>query len=304
MIDPDRPHRDQDPLDQNARSGAERSGVGAWDLELPARTLRWSTATRKLFDVGPDAPVDYDQFLALLDPQDRDRTAKAVQESIDTGCNFDVQYRIQRDSDEGHWVRAVGTIIDDADGAPARLSGIVIDIDHEKLLEDTVRTREQAFSLDPRYHSGCDDRDRRAWHHAVLFQRRRAAVRIQRTRGDRKEHQRADAGAGSQPTRRLSRALPEDRRTAHHRHRAHRHRHAPGRHDVSDASHHRRDELGRKTVLHRLRPRSHRAAANPGPPCRNCNPNWSTSRVSARWARWLPRWPTNSISRCRPSAIT
>ena len=145
MIDPDRPFRDQDPLDQNARSGAERSGVGAWDLELPARTLRWSTATRKLFDVGPDAPVDYDQFLALLDPQDRDRTAKAVQELIDTGCNFDVQYRIHRDSDEGHWVRAVGTIIDDADGAPARLSGIVIDINHEKLLEDTVRTRERHF---------------------------------------------------------------------------------------------------------------------------------------------------------------
>ena len=42
-------------------------------------------------------------------------------------------------------MRAVGTIIDDADGAPARLSGIVIDIDHEKLLEDTVRTRGRHF---------------------------------------------------------------------------------------------------------------------------------------------------------------
>ena len=42
-------------------------------------------------------------------------------------------------------MRAVGTIIDDADGAPARLSGIVIDINHEKLLEDTVRTRERHF---------------------------------------------------------------------------------------------------------------------------------------------------------------
>ena len=102
MIDPDRPFRDQDPLDQNTRSGAERSGVGAWDLELPTRALNWSTATRKLFGVGSDTPVDYDLFLSRLDAQDRDRTAQAVQESIDTGCNFDVRYRVLRGPDEGH----------------------------------------------------------------------------------------------------------------------------------------------------------------------------------------------------------
>src|SRR6478752_4214211 len=145
MIDPDRPFRDQDPLGQNARSGAEGSGVGAWDLELSTRTLSWSTATRKLFGVRSDAPVDFDVFLSLLDAQDRDHAARAVQESIDTGCNFDVQYRVHRDSDEGHWVRAVGTTINGPDGAPVRLSGIVIDINHEKLLEDTVRTRERHF---------------------------------------------------------------------------------------------------------------------------------------------------------------
>ena len=145
MIDPDRPFPDQDPLDQNARSRAEGSGVGAWDLELSTRTLFWSTATRKLFGVGSDAPVDYDLFLSLLDAQDRDRTARAMQESIDTGCNFDVQYRVRRDSDEGHWVRAVGTIINGPDGVPARLSGIMIDINREKLLEDTVTTRERHF---------------------------------------------------------------------------------------------------------------------------------------------------------------
>jgi two-component system sensor kinase FixL len=107
--------------------------------------LSWSTATRKLFGVGSDAPVDFDVFLSLLDAQDRDRAARAVQESIDTGCNFDVQYRLHRDSDDGHWVRAVGTTINGPDGAPARLSGVMIDINHEKRLEDDVRTSERHF---------------------------------------------------------------------------------------------------------------------------------------------------------------
>ena len=96
MIDVDRPFRNQDPLDENVRSGAEGSGVGTWDLDFSTRELNWSNTTRKLFGVAPDTAVDYELFLSLLDPQDRDRTAKAMQQSIDTGCNFDVQYRVHR----------------------------------------------------------------------------------------------------------------------------------------------------------------------------------------------------------------
>ena len=110
MIDVDRPFRNQDPLDENVRSGAEGSGVGTWDLDFSTRELNWSNTTRKLFGVAPDTAVDYEFFLSLLDPQDRDRTATALQQSIDTGSNFDVQYRLPR-SDEGHWVRALGAVI-------------------------------------------------------------------------------------------------------------------------------------------------------------------------------------------------
>src|SRR5690349_16811712 len=144
MIDVDRPFRNQDPLDENVRKGAEGSDVGTWDLDLSNRKLSWSSATRKLFGVAPDMAVDYELFLSLLDPQDRDRTAAALQQSIETSCNFDVQYRLSR-SDEGRWVRALGAIVSGPDGAPARLSGVMIDIDREKRLEEAVRIRERHF---------------------------------------------------------------------------------------------------------------------------------------------------------------
>ncbi|MBX9645767.1 MAG: PAS domain S-box protein [Xanthobacteraceae bacterium] len=145
MIDADRPFRSQDPLDQNIRSGAEGSGVGTWDFEFSTRELKWSNTTRKLFGLQPNAPVDYDIFLSLLDLQDRDHTAEAMRMSIETGCNFDVQYRVHRNSNAGHWVRALGAIVDGPDGNHARLSGVMIDIDREKRLEDAVRTRESHF---------------------------------------------------------------------------------------------------------------------------------------------------------------
>jgi two-component system sensor kinase FixL len=144
MIDVDRPFRSQDPLDENVRRGAERSGVGTWDLEFSTRKLNWSSTTRKLFGLAPEVPVDYDLFLSLLDPEDRDRTAGALQQSVDTGCNFDVQYRVYGHSDASRWVRALGAVVNGADG-PAHLSGVMIDIDREKRLEDAVRTREGHF---------------------------------------------------------------------------------------------------------------------------------------------------------------
>ena len=145
MIDVDRPFRSQDPLDQNVRRGVEGSGVGTWDFEFSTRELTWSNTTRKLFGVSPDTPIDYDIFLSLLDLQDRDRTAKAVQKSIDTGCNFDIQYRAHGHSDAGRWVRALGAVVADPDGRAARLSGVMIDIDREKRLEEELRTRERHF---------------------------------------------------------------------------------------------------------------------------------------------------------------
>ena len=124
-----------------SRDPASAPGI----LNFRTRELTWSNTTRKLFGVSPATPIDYDIFLSLLDLQDRDRTAEAMQQSIETGCNFDVQYRVHRHSDAGHWVRALGAIVAGSDGGPARLSGVMIDIDHEKRLEDDLRTRERHF---------------------------------------------------------------------------------------------------------------------------------------------------------------
>ena len=117
MIDVDRPFRSQDPLDQNVRSGAEGSGVGTWDFEFSTGELHMVEHHAKAVRRLAGAAVDYDLFLSLLDLQDRDRTAKAMQKSIETGCNFDVQYRVHRHSDAGHWVRALGAIVDGSDGS-------------------------------------------------------------------------------------------------------------------------------------------------------------------------------------------
>ena len=128
--------------DDYLRRGIDDSGVGLWELDLATHQLIWSDATRRLFGLPSEQPVSYDDFLSLLDPEDRERTEAAVQLSLDTGCNFDIQYRIRRASNDVHWVRTRGGMTRDQDGIPRHLSGVVLDIDDQKRLENALRTRE------------------------------------------------------------------------------------------------------------------------------------------------------------------
>lgn len=144
-MDVDRSFRHDDPFDHNVRIGIEESGVGTWDLELPTRKLILSNTASGLFDIPVNQPVGYDLFLSLLDGQDQDRTALALRRSVETGCNFDIQYKIARKSGSSHWVRMLGAIVKDAAGNPVRASGIVLDIDNEKRIEEALRIRENHF---------------------------------------------------------------------------------------------------------------------------------------------------------------
>lgn len=143
MADSEQFSFDQNAFDRNACLGIEGSGIGTWDLDPSSRQLTWSNTARRLFGVSAEQPIDYDLFLSRLDSGDRDRTVEAVNRSIKTNCKFDMQYKVRGQSGTGRWVRALGAIVRDTAGKkPARVAGIVLDIDNEKHLEDALKTQE------------------------------------------------------------------------------------------------------------------------------------------------------------------
>jgi two-component system sensor kinase FixL len=128
--------------DERLRLGIQGSGIGTWELDLSTHELVWSDATRTLFGVSDEQPIDYALFLSLLQPEDRDATELAVKQSVATGHGFDIQYRVRREHGGIHWIRARGGIIKNDDGIARHLCGIVLDIDEQKKLEEALRTRE------------------------------------------------------------------------------------------------------------------------------------------------------------------
>jgi two-component system, LuxR family, sensor kinase FixL len=136
------PASDDPVRNERFRLGIEGSGIGVWDLDLSTHRLLWSNAARALFGVPIDLPLTYELFLSLLDVEERERTQRAVARCVETGCGFDVEYRVNSQSQTGQWVRARGSVIKDDHGAPSYLSGILIDIDDQKRIEEALRTRE------------------------------------------------------------------------------------------------------------------------------------------------------------------
>jgi two-component system sensor kinase FixL len=128
--------------DGRFRLGIEGSGLGTWDLDLLTKELIWSATTRRLFGASDEDPVSYDLFLSLLEPRDRERTEQAIARSVESDSYLDISYRLSKASGGTRWVRTRGSLVRDKDGLPRHLSGIVLDIDEEKQLEETLRTRE------------------------------------------------------------------------------------------------------------------------------------------------------------------
>jgi len=129
--------------DERFRLGIEGSGLGTWDLDLSTKELIWSVTTRRLFGIPSDDPVSYHLFLSLLEAADRERTEQAIKRTVESGDYLDLSYRLSKASSAAHWVRVRGSLVKDQDGVPRHLSGIVLDIDEEKQLEEALRTRER-----------------------------------------------------------------------------------------------------------------------------------------------------------------
>lgn len=135
-------HPPDDGRGEHFRVRIEGFGVGTFDLDLATRELEWSETARMLLGIERDRPASYELFLSRLEAEDRVRVNDAIRQASERGGGLDVSFRVVDASGRGHWIRARAGVIRDDAGAPRHLSGIFVDIDAEKQVEEALRTRE------------------------------------------------------------------------------------------------------------------------------------------------------------------
>jgi PAS domain S-box-containing protein len=113
--------------------------LGSWELDAETGVLTGSATCKAIFGVGPEAPFTYQDLVASIHPQDRDRMQAAVQASITTGADYAIEYRTTWPDGSLHWAEVRARPVRDRQGRRLRLVGVSSDITDRKTAEERLR---------------------------------------------------------------------------------------------------------------------------------------------------------------------
>ncbi|MGH7796441.1 MAG: PAS domain S-box protein [Candidatus Binatia bacterium] len=113
----------------------EASNGGVWDFDLLRNSAVVSESFRTLYGFTTDEPVTYEKWLSRLDREDRKRLARYNARLFRAGTEFNFEYRIRHPERGERWLAAIGRIVRDGEGRPARLIGVNTDITGRKRSE-------------------------------------------------------------------------------------------------------------------------------------------------------------------------
>jgi PAS domain S-box-containing protein len=119
--------------------------VGMWNWDLITNEIAWSEQCKMFFGYSPDAKVTFEDFLAALHPKDRDRTMKAIEESIRDGIPYDIEYRVLHPDGTVRWISAIGRTFRDDFERPTRMGGVARDVTERRQFDEELQ--ENQFQL-------------------------------------------------------------------------------------------------------------------------------------------------------------
>ncbi|HVE17268.1 MAG TPA: PAS domain-containing protein, partial [Chthoniobacterales bacterium] len=119
------------------------ANVGSWELDIAARTTRWSDEWYRIFELPRNVPGDLETFLSRVHPNDRAIVIEAETRALSARAPFVVDFRIVRPSGEVRSVRAIVEAIRNGEGELVRLAGAVQDITEQIKATELLRASEK-----------------------------------------------------------------------------------------------------------------------------------------------------------------
>ncbi|MCC6659762.1 MAG: response regulator [Phycisphaerales bacterium] len=112
--------------ERNLRLAVAAANIGTWRWDLLNDTVEMSERARTLLHGG--GSTEAAAYREALHPEDRGRVMSAVRHAIDTGAEYDVEYRVARPGGGYRWVAALGRAHTFESGRARFLQGVVLDI--------------------------------------------------------------------------------------------------------------------------------------------------------------------------------
>jgi two-component system sensor kinase FixL len=124
---------------QRMELAASAAELGMWMWDIVRDEIWFTDKGRALFGFAPSEKLDFDRFRSVLHPEDRESVLEAVESSLRTGAEYECEYRVVLPNGQIRWVAARGHVEFNADGQPARMHGVALDITKRKEAEEQFR---------------------------------------------------------------------------------------------------------------------------------------------------------------------
>jgi PAS domain S-box-containing protein len=122
--------------EERLHQALKAAGMGTWEWQIPNNCLVWSDLVGPLFGLPLGTSLaSYEDFIQLVHPEDRESVSRAVTRTLETGINYEVEFRTVWADGSLHWIGGKGQLYYDWDGKPLRLLGTVVDLTFSKQAE-------------------------------------------------------------------------------------------------------------------------------------------------------------------------
>jgi len=125
----------------NKKIAMEAGKIGSWHAVLAENNhswqWSWDEATNKMFALSQDDMGQLSKWEDRLHPEDRARVIGAMKNSLQTGVEFNQEYRAILPNGDIKYFAGKGKVGHDADGQSYRIDGVIID--HSEIKEAQIQ---------------------------------------------------------------------------------------------------------------------------------------------------------------------
>jgi PAS domain S-box-containing protein len=120
------------------------AGMGSWEWDIATNELAWSPEIYEMHGIPRDgSPPSFERWFQSIHPEDSAAVKDAIEKSLATKTEFEVEFRVFRPDGEVAWVAGRGKAFYDVEGRPARMAGIGMDITQRKNADAALRLTEK-----------------------------------------------------------------------------------------------------------------------------------------------------------------
>ena len=120
--------------------------IGTWVWNVQANRVSGDERFARSFGLDPArcrSGLRLEEVLASVHEEDKEAVEAEIAEALRRGGPFRCEYRVRQHDGVFRWIEANGRVDQDAEGAPVRFPGVLIDIDHRRAIEAALRDLNQ-----------------------------------------------------------------------------------------------------------------------------------------------------------------